>query len=170
MNPLIGYLVAGGLLLSALSGFGSYKLGYDHASAEADAAMQAHLREDAEAAEEAIIRARAYEQKLEAAQSRVASAYEQGKRDAEAENERVVADLRSGNLRLQNRWSGCEAVRVSDATAAARELDAAIRDREESAGRIIRAAAECDAQVRGLQDLLLLERQQETGTDDSSRR
>lgn len=95
---------------------------------------------------------RKLEQDLAVAQAGVSDAYEKGKKNAESKSAAVVADLRAGNLRLQQRWAVCAA------TPAPSESDAAARDREESAGRIVRAAAECDAQVRGLQDLLLLER------------
>ena len=94
------------------------------------------------------------------AQNAVSAAYEKGKRDAEQTSKRVVADLRAGNLVLRNRWAVCEAnLGVPTATPAPSEPDAGAGDREESAGRIIQAAAQCDAQVNGLQELLTLERQ-----------
>mgnify|MGYP000930139085 CR=1 FL=1 len=49
---------------------------------------------------------------------------------------------------------------MSTATPAPSEPDAGTGDREESAGRIVQAADECDAQVKGLQELLRLERKQ----------
>ena len=74
---------------------------------------------------------------------------------------KTVADLRAGNLVLRNRWTACEAnLGVPTATPAPSEPDAGTADRNESAGRIVQAAAQCDAQVRGLQELLLLERKQ----------
>ena len=64
---------------------------------------------------------------------------------------RTIAELRNGTLRLQKHWAGCETDRLSSAAASAAELDESARLRAESAGRIIGAADECDAQVRGLQ-------------------
>lgn len=78
-------------------------------------------------------------------------------RRVESENARLVAGLLSGTDRLQDRWAGC----VSAAAGAAGDPgrpDAGARDRAESAGRIVAAAARCDAQVAGLQSLLKAER------------
>ena len=47
------------------------------------------------------------------------------------------------------------------AAAGPSEPDATAADREQSAGRIVQAAAQCDAQVKGLQELLSLERKQD---------
>ncbi|HDS1649018.1 TPA: endopeptidase [Stenotrophomonas maltophilia] len=83
----------------------------------------------------------------------VATQYEQEKADAESKGAAVADGLRAGNLRMQQRWAGCEA-RVSDLAAASGQPDGAANDRADSAGRIVRAAAACDAQVRGLQALV----------------
>lgn len=87
----------------------------------------------------------------------VAIQYEQEKADAESKGAAVADGLRAGNLRLQQRWAGCEA-RVSDIAASTGPVDDRADDRAESAGRIVRAAATCDAQVRGLQALILSDR------------
>jgi hypothetical protein len=79
-------------------------------------------------------------------------------RDAESKGVAVAAGLRAGNLRLQQRWAACEA-RVSDLAASAGQPDGAADDRADSAGRIVRAAAACDAQVRGLQALVRADRE-----------
>ncbi len=89
----------------------------------------------------------------------VADAYERGKQDAQAAGDRVAADLRAGNLRLQDRWRGCEAGRVSATAGSPGESDAAADERAASAGRIVAAADQCDAQVKGLQDFIRSERQ-----------
>ncbi len=87
----------------------------------------------------------------------VATQYEQEKADAESKGAAVADGLRAGNLRLQQRWAGCEA-RVSDLVASPGQPDGAADDRAASAGRIVLAAAQCDAQVRGLQALILSDR------------
>ena len=88
----------------------------------------------------------------------VANAYERGKSDAQAIADRAVSDLRSGSLRLRNQWAGCETSRLAETAAASRQLDAATADRIASAGRIVRAAADADAQIAGLQALVLADR------------
>jgi uncharacterized protein HemX len=152
--------VAALLVVVAIAGGVGYWQGSKHAKTAAELAMAEHLAADRKAESDHRNEVRQLEQILAAAQADVSEAYEKGKKDAETTGAAVTADLRAGNLRLQQRWTSCETQRLSDAAAAAGELDAATRDREESAGRIVRAAAQCDAQVRGLQELLILEREQ----------
>lgn len=152
--------VAALLAVAAIAGGVGYWQGGKHAKTAAELAMAEHLAADRKAESDHKDKVRQLEQDLATAQADVSEAYEKGKKDAETTGAAVTADLRAGNLRLQHRWAGCETQRLADAAAVAGELDAAARDREESAGRIVRAAAECDAQVRGLQELLILEREQ----------
>lgn len=151
--------VAALLVVAAIAGGVGYWQGGKRAAMAAELAMAEHLDADRKAESDHKDKVRQLEQDLATAQADVSEAYERGKKDAEATGAAVTADLRAGNLRLQRRWAGCETQRLSDAAAVAGELDAAARDREESAGRIVRAAAQCDAQVRGLQELLILERE-----------
>lgn len=160
MTAIYGYAAAALLAVAASAGGLGYMQGGKHATTAAELAMSAHLAADRKAESDHKDKIRKLEQDLAAAQAGVSEAYEKGKKDAEATGVAVAADLRAGNLRLQQRWAGCKTQRLSDSAAAAGKLDAAVRDREESAGRIIRAAAQCDAQVRGLQKLLILEREQ----------
>lgn len=88
----------------------------------------------------------------------VATQYEQEKADAESKGAAVADGLRAGNLRLQQRWAGCEA-RVSDLAATPSEPDGAADDRAEGARDLVRAAAEADAQIRGLQALVRADRE-----------
>jgi len=160
VNAIYGYIVAALLVAAAIAGGVGYWQGDKHATTAADLVMAKHLAADRKAESDHKDKVRQLEQDLATAQAGVSEAYEKGKKDAEATGAAVAADLRAGNLRLQQRWAGCETQRLSDAAALAGELDAAARDREESAGRIVHAAAQCDAQVRGLQELLILEREQ----------
>ena len=154
------------LILAAILGLGGAGVaGYHKGKAEAERVakidMEKHLGEDREAERLATEVANRQKDELAAAQNAVSAAYEKGKKDAEATAKRTVADLRAGNLVLRNRWASCQASDGVPSTAAdPSEPDAGTHDREESAGRIIQAAAQCDAQVRGLQELLLLERKQ----------
>lgn len=88
----------------------------------------------------------------------VAIQYEQEKADAESKGAAVADGLRAGNLRLQQRWAGCEA-RVSDLAASTGQPDGAADDRAEGASDLVRAAAACDAQIRGLQALIRSDRE-----------
>ena len=154
------------LILAAILGLGGagvagYNKGKTDAERVAKLKMDEHLVEDREAERTATEAASRHKDELAAAQNKVSAAYEKGKSDAEANAKRVVADLRAGNLVLRDRWAACKASADLPATAAGpSEPDAGTHDREESAGRIIQAAAQCDAQVRGLQNLLTLERQE----------
>lgn len=101
--------------------------------------------------------ARAKEQEWQAHADKVAAEYEQAKIDAERDQAALVDSLRAGNVRFRRLWQGCEAsaaTGVPETPGPAGQPDGGADDRAESAGRIVRAAAECDAQVRGLQDLI----------------
>ena len=153
------------LILAAILGLGGagvagYNKGKTDAELVAKVAMDKHLSEDREAETKAKDKAREDRDKLADAQNAVSAAYEKGKRDAEQTSKRVVADLRAGNLVLRERWSACKAGDgLPNPAANTGEPDAGTADRDESAGRIVQAAAQCDAQVKGLQNLLRLERQ-----------
>ena len=154
------------LILAAILGLGGagaagYNKGKTDAERVAKLKMDEHLVEDREAERTATEAASRHKDALATAQNKVSAAYEKGKSDAEAAAKRTVADLRAGNLVLRNRWTVCEAnLGMPTATPAPSEPDAGAGDREESAGRIVQAADQCDAQVKGLQELLHLERKQ----------
>jgi len=134
---------------------GAFVMGGTYAAAKAEARFQAHLAEDRRLQDEATRAARETEQEMARLQNDVSAAYQRGRNDAEQEYQRVVADLRTGSLRLRDQWQGC----VSDAAAHRSRLDAIARDREESAARIVRAAREADEHIRALQALLVKERE-----------
>ena len=159
LSLILALIIAAMLGLGGAGAAGYYK-GKVDAERVAKLAMDEHLVEDREAERVATEAANRYKDALATAQNAVSAAYEKGKADAEANAKRVVADLRAGNLVLRNRWTSCQAsLGVPATTPAASEPDAGAADRAESAGRIVHAAAQCDAQVRGLQKLLILERQ-----------
>lgn len=153
------------LILAAILGLGGagaagYHKGKADAERAAKIAMSEHLAEDREAERIATEAASRHKDELATAQNAVSAAYEKGKADAEANAKRVVADLRAGNLVLRDRWTSCQASSgLPRPTPDTSEPDARTADRDESAGRIVQAAAQCDAQVKGLQSLLRLERQ-----------
>ena len=153
------------LILAAILGLGGagaagYHKGKADAERVAKIAMDKHLAADREEETKAKEKARADRDALAVAQNAASAAYEKGKRDAEQNSKRVVADLRAGNLVLRDRWTSCQASSgLPRPTPDTSEPDARTADRDESAGRIVQAAAQCDAQVKGLQSLLRLERQ-----------
>ena len=100
--------------------------------------------------------AKAKEDALTAAYDKIAHDYEQGKRDAQVIADKFAADLRAERIRLRDRWT-CPNLPGTETRSG--EPDAAERDREESAGRIIRAAAECDQQVSQLQAIIRADRE-----------
>lgn len=103
---------------------------------------------------DAIADALRIEREDAAKKAQAAEQYEKDKANAERTETRVVADLAGDVLRLRKHWTACESRRVSEADAAAAELDESTRLRNEAAAAVIRVGAECDAQVRGLQSLI----------------
>ncbi|WP_325345369.1 lysis system i-spanin subunit Rz [Xylophilus sp.] len=155
MSPLrVAAWVAGVALL-----VGAYSMGHHQATAEGAAALAAYQRGVAQdAAREASARLDRYHAQAVAFDI-TAHQFTEDQARAKADSDRVAADLRAGNLRLRDRWA--TQVRANEVAIAARagDADAAPDDRAASAGRIVRAAAECDAQVRGLQSILSKERE-----------
>lgn len=91
--------------------------------------------------------------------TRIAEQYEQDKINAQAKADAVIADLRAGAIRLQDKWAGCPSPRLPGIDPRPTEPDAAEQGRIESAARIVSAAAACDAQVKGLQAVVEADRQ-----------
>ena len=154
------------LILAVILGLGGagaagYRKGVVDAERAAQITMDKHLAEDRASERAAEQEANRYKDALATAQNAVSAAYEKGKNDAEAAAKRTIADLRNGTVVMRERWTACKASADLPATAAGpSEPDAATADREQSAVRIVQAAAQCDAQVKGLQELLRLERKQ----------
>ena len=145
------YLALFAGLLAALTG--SHWYAYNAGVSREQGRLEAKYKK---AMVEAQAAAKAKEDALTLAYDKVANEYEQGKRDAQAAADQFVADLRSNELRLRKRWT-CPRI-VPPTEAGPSEPDAATADREESAGRIIGAAAECDRQVIGLQNIIKADR------------
>ena len=158
---LILALILAAVLLAGGAGVAGYSKGKADAERVAKLAMDEHLVKDREAERVATEAASRHKDELTAAQNAVSAAYEKGKNDAEAAAKRTIADLRNGTVVMRERWTACKAsADLPAATAGSSEPDAAAADREQSAVRIVQAAAQCDAQVKGLQELLRLERKQ----------
>ena len=129
-------------------------------AAEARTTLAEYRQEAAEKIARFEVEARATEQRHAADLTRIGREHKEAMTDAQAAADRLVADLRAGNVRLQDRWRGCVAASgVPGSAGSAAGSDAGARDREESAGRIVLAARQCDAQVKGLQAVILSDRQ-----------
>lgn len=101
--------------------------------------------------------ARDAEHKQAIAFDAIAGQYEQDKAHAEADQARLVADLRAERVRLRAAWR-CPAAGVPGASARAGQPDAAAEQRIQGASDLVRAAADADAQIRALQAILRAER------------
>lgn len=144
-----------GLALLALA----YHWGATNERTEADAEMAQLRREQAEVIAATQAKARAAERRHVDDMAAIAQTYEKERADAQRQSQAVADGLRAGSISLRDHWRGCETGRVSAIGAAVAERDAAAADREASAGRIVQAAAEADAQIRALQDIVRADRQ-----------
>jgi len=160
LESKLGRLAAGLGVLVMVFGLG-YVKGNAHGKA-ITAAQIATIQRDAANAEASAQRAaRSAEQAQAARNAKIDAAYQRGLTDAKAAADRVVADLRDGNLKLRAQWRGCEAsARVSTPAAAESGVDAAADAgaedsrravRDISAGRLVRYGAEYDALIKALQ-------------------
>ena len=148
------------LVLAALA-WGGYKLhayvwqnGYNAANVRAEQVIAEFAKAEADAQARARVTERRYLERI----TDISEQYERDKADAQAAADRLAADLRAGNVRLRNEWAGCETGRVSGDATAARLADEAAQLRAKGASDLVRAAAEADAQVRGLQRVIEAER------------
>lgn len=157
-TKLLGYVSIGltVLLLATLAGSYIRITGLQRALAQANetnARIHAGIAQERETFER---KAREAERKQAEAIAAVADQYAKDMADAQAQADMLVADLRAGNVKLHKRWQAAIATaELSGAVQSAAELDAAARDREESAGRAIAAARAADDQIRGLQGVIL---------------
>lgn len=147
------------LLLAAVIGLLWYRGQAANAVAKQEAAEEQVLALQAE--RDALAAALEQSRQQALAMEAIAQKYELEKQDAEQRAEKLAGDLRTGAVRLRERWQGCPASpSVSTVAASASQSDAGAIDRSESAARIVRAAAECDAQVRGLQEVIRADRRE----------
>lgn len=156
------YGLLGAILAICAACYGAYytidKRGYERGVAF----EHAKTLKAEEAARLAYAKAEKAARDIEARQAeqvnKIAESYEQGKRDAQAKADKLVTDLRAGNERLRDYWQDASARCLSNLGATASQLDAARRDREDSAARIVRAGAAADRQIAELQAFIRSER------------
>lgn len=147
------YLLAGALAaVFAFAGLQTLRLAWARAAVATAEAKYASLEAAMTAATaQAEAAARTIEREQHEQQRLIDAAYAKGQSDAEESASRTVDALNAGALRLRREWAGCETSRLSAAAATAASADESARLQRESAGRIVRAVDECEAQVIGLQ-------------------
>lgn len=144
--PLIVYVGLLALVFALASGH------YRHQRDVARQDYAQHLKADDAALAGAKAQAKAAEQKQAAVMAAAEARWAGDKADAVEKQARVIDDLRNGAIRLQKRWRGCQP--VPSPAAGTQGSDDSADDRSQSAGRIVRFAAESDAQVTYLQGLI----------------
>ncbi|WP_078518314.1 hypothetical protein [Xanthomonas axonopodis] len=88
----------------------------------------------------------------------IGAKHEEDRQAAQAVPDAVVADLRSGALKLRDGWASCETQRLTEASAGAAERDAVAERREEFAGAAVRVGVDADDQLRACQAVVAADR------------
>ncbi|WP_115540019.1 hypothetical protein [Xanthomonas campestris] len=98
--------------------------------------------------------ARSTEHQQAEALADIGAKHEEDRQAAQAVPDAVVADLRSGALKLRDGWASCETQRLTEAAAGTRERDAGTQRREEFAGAVVRVGVDADDQLRACQAVI----------------
>lgn len=88
----------------------------------------------------------------------IGAKHEEDRAAAPAVADAVVADLRSGALRLRHDLAACHTDLLSQTAAGTLERDAATQRREEFASRVVRIGRDADDQLRACQAVIQAER------------
>jgi hypothetical protein len=107
---------------------------------------------------EQVNQTRAEEQSNALLLADIGAKHEEDRAAAPAVADAVVADLRSGALRLRNDLAACHTDLLSQTAAGAVERDAATQRREEFAGRVVRIGRDADDQLRACQAVVAADR------------
>lgn len=102
--------------------------------------------------------ARGIEHTQAVALATIGDTHEKDRAAAPALADAVVADLRSGALRLRNDLAACHTDLLSQTAAGTLERDAATQRREEFAGRVVRIGRDADDQLRACQAVIQADR------------
>ena len=143
------YLAAAALLAGL-----SFWAGWEWRDRSADLAESRKEVAESRAETAAHVAARTAEHSQGQALASIGETHEQARAAAPAVADAVVADLRADRLRLRREWAGCETQRLSEASAAAVERDAATAGREQLAGAVVRIGAEADSQLAACQAVI----------------
>lgn len=107
---------------------------------------------------EQVNQTRAEEQSNALLLADIGAKHEEDRAAAPAVADAVVADLRSGALRLRNDLAACHTDILSQTAAGTLERDAATQRREEFASRVVRIGRDADDQLRACQAVIQAER------------
>ncbi len=132
----------------------SFWAGWEWRDRSADLDQSRQAAKQARTETKAVESARTAEHQQADTLATIGETHEQARAAAPAVADAVVADLRAGNLRLRDGWASCETQRLSDASAAARERDAAAQRRAEFAGAVVRAGRDADDQLAACQAVI----------------
>lgn len=102
--------------------------------------------------------ARSTEHQQAEALADIGAKHEEDRQAAQAVPDAVVADLRSGALKLRDGWASCETQRLTEASAGAAERNAAAERRDEFAGAVVRVGRDADDQLRACQAVIIEDR------------
>jgi len=112
----------------------------------------------AEAVVDQVNEARAIEHRQADTMATIGAKHEDDRAAAPAVADAVVADLRSGALRLRHDLAACHTDLLSQTAAGTLERDAATQRREEFASRVVRIGRDADDQLRACQAVIQAER------------
>ena len=167
LKPYLGLLKTGLFVACVAVAFAyGWSRGHDNGVQEGEAKVRAtelaQAKAETKAAQDnqraAEEQAQRYQLRAEAKEA-IAAQYLEELKNAHSKGDRLAADLLAGDVRFRKLWAQCQAVPATGhASTSTSAPDGATDDRAASAGRIVRAAAECDAQVLGLQALILADR------------
>lgn len=154
VKPLLYGLGVAAIVFVLHAGYSSiWQRGYDAKTAEVTLQATKDERTAAIAALAREAEVRAIEVANDAKMRNVEAEWAKRMTDAKATADRVTADLRAGNQRLQDHWAGCRATAALPGTAAAiAESSRADELRARDTGHLVEIGAKCDAIASALRN------------------
>jgi len=141
-------------LLAAVALALSFWAGWSWRGDRANVAESDQRANVAEAVVDQVNEARAVEHSQADTMATIGAKYEDDRAAAPAVADAVVADLRSGALRLRHDLAACHTDLLSQTAAGTLERDAATQRREEFASRVVRIGRDADDQLRACQAVI----------------
>lgn len=145
-------------LLAAVALALSFWTGWSWRGDRANVAESDQRANVAEAVVDQVNEARAVEHSQADTMATIGAKHEDDRAAAPAVADAVVADLRSGALRLRHDLAACHTDLLSQTAAGTLERDAATQRREEFASRVVRIGRDADDQLRACQAVIQAER------------
>lgn len=160
--PILYGLLAAVLAAGTFAGVQTLRLAHERTAHRDTKLEHAQVLEGlAEATRKALEEARAQERRHAEQMAQIGATHQQELTRVQSEHDRLVADQRAGIVRLRRTWAGCPSAPAVPGTGPAGPwADAGADDRAAGAADLVRAAATCDAQVRGLQEVIRADRKQ----------